>query len=283
MGDRRNAQGTAGRGTSEGVTSVVARRPSAAPPMMSTRSPACSSSPGRLRRLCRHRSSRPAGPCSERTGPLASTMRARPGRPAGPSRPTTRARRRRSRLCLPAGPRATSSSVWPTHRAARPRSTRRRRSGSATSTWPAASTPATAGRPGTRTARSSRTTWPGLGRQQRHPGLPVLPAPPVEPGGRGTRPHGTCPTCQSHHHDGLVQRPEAVLRRRRRLDPGGAPRRAGPVGLHRAADRDRRRRDDRPGLGRQLPAMPALGDLPNTAVGLRPRRSSGCATSSPRT
>ena len=77
----------------------------------------------------------------------------------------------------------------------------------------------------------------------------------------------------------LVRRPAAVLPAGRRRHDGRPPRRARPVGLHRAGERHGRRRDDDPGVGRELGRRRPWPTCRTRRPG-SPGRSSACATSS---
>ena len=73
---------------------------------------------------------------------------------------------------------------------------------------------------------------------------------------------------QPHHHGSLLQRSAGCSSPAPRArDAGRPPRRARPVGLHRAGDRNGRRREPRARPRSRAPAMPALAGLPNTAAG----------------
>ncbi len=250
----RNAQGTAGRGTCEGVTSGVASETiRCTTDDLDPTDPPAPRRDGRHRRLCGHaRPGRWARARSERAhsrrpseqalGRLrrpvptddAGLAAGAPGTAFGLAFEPLRARS--GRLTGRGGRAPRQGPVRVPLPVPRRRGQHGQRLGDLEHEW-----------------RVRHLLRGGLGRQPRRPRLPVLPAAPVEPGGRWRREGaGPVPPRQSHHHGSLLQRSQAVLRPCRRLDPGDPPRRAGPVGLHRAADRDRRRRDDRPGLGRQL-------------------------------
>ena len=220
-------------------------------------------------RSVRARSSRPAGPARSRTGRTRGDRGRRPVDSAGPSRSTALEQASPALPALPAG--------WPSshfelgladapggaaalHAKAavrlplpvpRRRGQHGQRLGDLEHERPVRDV--LRGRLGGEPAspRSSRTTC--CSSRTRRPGDEIGQG-PVQPG-------------QPHHHGSVLQRSAAVLRPRRRLDPGRPPRRARPVGLHRAGQT---------GTGDDATTVPAsvassgdaaLGDLPNTAAG----------------
>ena len=175
---------------------------------------------------------------------------------------------RPSRPCRPAGRPTSSSSGWPTEPAAARRSTLARRSafryqylaggvntGNGWATW---------------NTNGQFVSWYVADSAANHgdPGLPVLHAPPVDAGHRDERVGQDLSNLANSHDDGSPTTSDLRLffASGRRLDPGRAPCRTGPVGLHRAGDRDRGRCHAGPGLRRQL-GRRAPADLPNSAAG----------------
>ena len=87
--------------------------------------------------------------------------------------------------------------------------------------------------------------YPGLGGQRDHPGLHLLHDFSVRARRRQRERRGLQQPEQHRHDDGVLQRPEALLSKGRRLSraEGGAARGAGPLGLHGAALDERRCQD----------------------------------------
>ena len=123
-----------------------------------------------------------------------------------------------------------------------------------------------------------------LGREPRHAGLPVLHAPPVEPGDRLERiREGPLEPGQPHHDGGLLQRPPAVLRPGRRPRPRSSSTSSPTCGAtsSRPPGRPTTRRRSRPRS--RAPATRPWHGPAEHGRRVRPGRSSGCATSSRRT
>ena len=126
---------------------------------------------------------------------------------------------------------------------------------------------------------------PGLGRQRHGRGVPVLPDAPELARDRRRRVREGPQQPQERLHDGrlLGRRPavHAEGRGRRIRAPGGAARRARPVGLHRAGRHatTTRRTCRRPSPRAATPTSPASPTPPSAS----PRRSSSCATCTRRT
>ena len=121
----------------------------------------------------------------------------------------------------------------------------------------------------------------GLGRTTASiAGLPVLHAPPVEPGDRRRR-DGEGPVQPREHRDDgrLVRRPAPVLPARGRRHSRSCSTSSPTCGATSSRRLDRRRRHDRPGRPSRAPATRPWPACRTTPPG-SPARSSACATSS---